>query len=443
MLPPKNDTFPVPSPIDRISRPFLHFLKIETSGGMVLLVCALIAFVLANSPWAAAYSGFWHIPIAIKFGNFEVSHSLAHWINDGLMTIFFFVVGLEIKREMLVGELREVRAAILPVMAAIGGMALPAAMYLFVLGDQRGTTGWAVPMATDIAFVVGFLSLLGSRVPHGLKVFLLSLAIIDDIGAVIVIAIFYSAGISLHALALGAGGFGVVWFFNRIGVRRIPVYVLLGIVIWFAFLFSGVHPTVAGVLLGLLTPASAWIGDKVFYEVFVDLQERFKRRNVTHQKRTAEVAKIATAAKETVSPLERLEFGLHPWVAFFIMPVFALANAGVSVADSNILSPVSVAVATGLTFGKPIGICLFSWIAVRFMGARLPSGVSWLSMIGAGCLAGIGFTMSIFITGLAFTDESLLVSGKLGTLVGSAVSAAFGLGILYTSLRRMPAGAGA
>lgn len=425
------------TPIERMSRPFLNFLHIEAAGGVVLLVCTAIALILANSPWAQIYIDFWKLPIAISFSDFKLSLSLSHWINDGLMTIFFFVVGLEIKRELIDGELKNRQAAMLPIIAAVGGMVIPALFYTLNIRGNEGATAWGIPMATDIAFVVGFLSLFGKRVPHGLKIFVLSLAIVDDLGAILIIAAVYSKSISIGALTLGFLGLGIVALLNRLGVRRVPVYVFVGGLIWLAFLTSGVHPTIAGVLLGLLTPASAWIGDRTFIDVLSALTDRWMSSGATKPPDNRNhVNHLISTARETVSPLERLEVTLHPWVAFFIMPVFALANAGVPLAAHAISAPISIAVTSGLFLGKPLGILLFSWLAVRFFGGRLPEKVSWSSMLGAGFLAGIGFTMSIFIASLAL-DGDLLVEGKVGTLLGSSLSAIIGLGILYFVLPRL------
>lgn len=427
-----SDNITPQTPIEKIKRPFLHFLHIETSGGFVLLAFTITALLLANSPWAETFANIWKIPLAVSFGKAELSHSLGHWINDGLMTIFFFVVGLEIKRELTSGELKSKRAAILPAMAALGGMIIPALFYTLSISGKPGADGWGIPMATDIAFVVGFLSLLGKRVPHGLKIFILSLAIVDDLGAILVIAAVYSSNISISALALGFVGLGLTVFLNRLGVRRVPVYIFVGVFIWFSFLFSGIHPTISGVLLGLLTPTSAWVGDRAFFDVLSSLREKWSNFSAnTH--RGSHVNNLIVAARETVSPLERLEYALHPWVAFFIMPIFALANAGVPLAAEALTSPISMAVTLGLVLGKPAGILLFSWLAVKFIGAKLPEKVNWSSLLGASCLAGVGFTMSIFIAGLAL-DGDLLVAGKVGTLLASTMSAISGLGILFFAL---------
>jgi NhaA family Na+:H+ antiporter len=404
-----------------------RFLQIESASGFVLLGCTVVALVLANSPWSAAFADFWQVRVGFAVAGFELNEPLHFWVNEGLMTLFFFVVGLEIKRELVAGELRDPRKAALPVMAALGGMVVPAVIYLLWQGGQPGQAGWGIPMATDIAFVVGFLALLGPRVPLGLKILLLSLAIADDIGAVLVIAVVYTTAISLPALAVAAAGFGATSFFNRIGVRQVAIYVVVGAGIWLAFLKSGVHPTVAGVLLGLLTPASAWVGHRALQDVLTDVLRRLRgnRGEGAHPHRPRALGHLVTTAREAISPLERLETRLHPWVAFGIMPAFALANAGVKIEPAALGNPVALAVAAGLVLGKPIGIVLFSWLAVHIGLARLPAGVNWRIMVGAGCLAGIGFTMSLFLAGLAL-DGPLLDAGKIGTLTGSSVSAILG-----------------
>lgn len=427
--------------VGRWTRPFVRFMQIESAGGFVLLACTVAALLLANSPWSAVYAQIWATKINLTIGGwslFDAKHdTLLHLINDGLMTIFFLIVGLEIKHELVAGELRDRRKAALPIVGAIGGMIFPALIYLSFQTGQEGRSGWGIPVATDIAFVVGFLALLGNRVPFGLKVMLLTLAIADDIGAVLVIAFFYSTDISLLALGCAAAGIVLTYFFNGIGVRRMGIYVLVGIGIWFAFLKSGVHPTLAGVLMGLLTPASAWVGDRRLLDVISDVLQRLHFISSSDEHATKDrhqaLGLLAVSAREGISPLERLELGLQPWVAFLIIPLFALANAGVEVNVGSLQSPIAFAVAAGLVLGKPIGIVLFSWAAVKLGLARLPSGVNWKIMLGAGCLAGIGFTMSIFIAGLAL-EANLLDAGKLGTLIGSAVSAIAGCVLLLLFL---------
>ncbi len=418
-------------PVNRLLRPLARFLAVESSSGIVLLACTVVALILANSPWSAAFHDFWHTPIGLTVGAVHMSMSLHHGINDGLMTLFFFVVGLEIKREIVAGELSELKKAMLPIVAALGGMVVPAAVYLIFHFGQPTAQGWGIPMATDIAFVVGFLALLGPRVPHSLKILLLSLAIADDIGATLVIALVYTADLALPALAAGVAGFGLIICLRWLGVRRVLVYFVVGTVIWAAFSKSGVHPTVAGVALGLLTPARPWLGDRLSLDVVVDL---FRR-----------VGASGTLAKpeqrlESISPVERLEHALHPWVAFLIMPVFALANAGVHLELAEIGKPVALAVAAGLILGKPIGIALFCWASARLGLTRLPAEINGKILIGAGCLAGIGFTMSLFIAGLALEGRHL-EEAKIGILGGSTVSAVLGFWLLARFLPRQSSAA--
>ncbi|MBI1904146.1 MAG: Na+/H+ antiporter NhaA [Planctomycetia bacterium] len=430
------------APVQRWMRPLRRFLEIEAASGVVLLVCTVIALVLANTPWAGAVAGFGETHVRFGIGGWELSESLLHVVNDGLMTIFFFLVGLEIKREFVAGELRDPKKAALPVVAALGGMIAPAAIYLTVIRGGPGQAGWGIPMATDIAFVVGVMALLGPRVPLGLKIMLLSLAIADDIGAVLVIALFYSTSISGVALGLAAIGFALVFILNRIGVRRVPLYVIVGAGIWLVFFKSGVHPTVAGVLLGLVTPASAWVGDRGLLDVIDDVRHSLDDNAARHVARDRNhlLGELRVATREADSPLDRLQSALHPWVAFVIMPLFALANAGVAVRPAALGDSIAVAVAAGLVLGKPLGIVFFSWLAVRVGLARLPGGVNWKVMLGAGCLAGIGFTMSLFIAGLALNDQAL-DAGKVGTLTGSTTSAILGSLLLVVFLPKRSAAA--
>jgi NhaA family Na+:H+ antiporter len=412
---PSDATVSLPvAPVDRWLAPLSRFLHIEAASGIVLLSCTAVALALANSPLAAWFAGVWKTPVSLSLGGLTVSGDIGHLVvNDGLMTLFFFVVGLELKRELVHGELRDPRKALLPVFAALGGVLMPAGIYLALQWGEPGQRGWAIPMATDIAFVVGFLALFGRRVPIGLKILLLSLAIVDDLVAVLIIAFVFTEAIAWSWLGAAAIAFSMVVLFHRIGVRAVGVYVALGAFIWLAFLESGVHPTVAGVLLGLLTPAQAWIGAQSFPARF--------------------------AAHESVSPLQRLEHGLHPWVAFVIMPVFALANAGVTLSPASVGEPVAVAVAVALTVGKPVGILLLCVAAVRLRVTDLPEGVTWGMLTGGACLAGIGFTMALFLNTLAFPVDQYSVlesAGKVGTLAGSVASAVIGAAVLTKALAR-------
>lgn len=430
-----NNSVSLPAePIDRVVGPLARFLHVEAASGVVLLLVTFVALVLANSPASETFLAFWKTPIGISIGEFELRHSLKHWINDGTMVIFFFVVGLEVKRELVLGELKDLRAAALPLAAAAGGMLAPAAIYLAFQWGAEGRHGWGIPMATDIAFVVGCMAVLGSRVPRGLRIMLLSLAIADDVGAILVIAVGYTEDVRLVALAWGFAGIGAVLLMQRLGVRSIPVYVVLGVGIWFGFHESGVHATIAGVIIGLLTPAHPWVSGSLLAKFVHGLGDFIKGASWQDPgERQAMVRSMERAARETVSPVERLESALHPWVGFVIMPIFAFANAGVPVNASAFTDPVAVAVIAGLCIGKPLGIVVFSRLAVHFGLATLPQGVTWGVLAAGGALAGIGFTMSLFIAGLALTGE-LLDAAKIGVLAGSALSAAIGMAFLYRLL---------
>ncbi len=438
-----NDLARLPAkPVDRIIEPLARFLRIEAASGFLLLFATCLALALANSPLANAFLGLWKTPFGLTFGTFEMNHSLRHWINDGLMAIFFFVVGLEVKRELVLGELRDLRTAALPIIAAAGGMVVPATLYLAGQLGQPGERGWGIPMATDIAFVVGCLAVLGTRVPAGLRIVLLSLAIADDIGAILVIAIGYTSHINLAALFLGLLGLGVVRGLARLGVRSVPIYCIVGVVIWLAFHASGVHATIAGVILGLLTPAHVWVSAGRLHAIVQQFTayvegERWSNEGKNH----AALRDIQVAAREILSPLERLETALHPWVSFVIMPLFALANAGVAINVMDFGEPVAIAVMVGLGVGKPVGIVSFSWLAVRVGIAKLPEGVNWSILTAGGILAGIGFTMALFIAGLAL-EGVLLNAAKVGILSGSALSAVIGTLLLFWLLPRPVSSAG-
>jgi len=356
-----------------------------------------------------------------------------------LMTIFFFVVGLEVKREIVGGELRDPKKALLPIIGAIGGVITPSLIYAMLQSGEAGQRGWAIPMATDIAFVVGILALFGSRIPFTLKIFLLTLAIVDDLVAVIVIAAFFTKTILMDYLALASLGLGVTYFLNKIGVRSVAVYFAIGSVIWIAFHKAGVHPTIAGVLLGLLTPASAWIGKRTFMEVFADFWESIRDTDSESEKLPVDIEQLQFVARESLSPLHRLELSLHPWVAFFVMPVFALANAGVPLEASAVSHPVAVSIAVSLAIGKPVGILLFCFLAIQTGLTRLPEGVRWSTFIAGAFLGGIGFTMSLFLNALSFPSSEfpdLESAGKVGTLMGSLISSALGCALMVYSLRR-------
>ncbi|HSW56654.1 MAG TPA: Na+/H+ antiporter NhaA [Ignavibacteriaceae bacterium] len=431
-------------PIELILKPINQFLHQEASGGILLIICTVIALFWANSPWSESYHHFWHTHLTVNLGNFlNLDYSVHHWINDGLMAIFFFTVGLEIKRELLVGELSSVQKASLPIAGALGGMIVPAILYtIFNIGGE-GASGWGIPMATDIAFVVGMMALLGPRVPLTLKIFVLALAIADDIGAVLVIAIFYTAEISTTALIIAAIALVILLTLNRLGTKSLIPYTVLGVILWLAFLKSGVHATIAGVLLAFTIPAVSRYDTNKFSEKVKQLIKSFDEtgdhwKNVlNNSERQHDVLAIESSCEKILTPLQRFEHGLHPWVSFFIIPVFALANAGVTLAGLDILdslfSPVSIGIIAGLFIGKQFGIFAFSFIAVKLKLASLPEGVNWKNLYGAGILAGIGFTMSLFIAGLAFNNPALLDLSKIGILTGSLLSGVVGFLFLKTS----------
>jgi len=430
-----------PRPIDAIYRPFQRFAHDAASGGIVLLIFTIIALAWANSPWEKSYHELWHTELTFALGSFELSSTLHHWINDGLMVIFFFVVGLEIKREVLTGELASPRKAMLAIAAAVGGMVLPALIYASFNYGTPEAHGWGIPMATDIAFALGILALLGDGVPLPLKVFLAALAIVDDLGAVLVIAIFYTSELDLAALLAGFGVLATMAVLNRLGVRNPHVYFLFGVVLWICFLKSGVHATIAGVLAAMTIPARTLIDEDTFLARSRFLIDQIKKPDSDellggHREKVRNLASNLESAAEYVQPpLHRFEHGLHPWTSFFIMPVFALANAGISVGGhfaEALAEAATLGVMLGLVVGKPVGVTLFAWLAVRFGWASLPAGVSWKQVYGVGWLAGIGFTMSLFIGGLAFDDDAHIMMGKVGILVGSLIA---GLGG-YLLLRR-------
>jgi NhaA family Na+:H+ antiporter len=431
---------------DRVFSALDRFLHVEAMGGVVLLVAATAALLWANSPAADSYHDFWDATLTIGVGGLLSEQTLHFWINDGLMTIFFLVVGMEVRREMHEGALAEVRLAALPLAAAIGGVAVPALLYLAVNTSPALRAGWAVPTATDIAFAVGVLALLGRSIPGSVRVFLLALAVIDDIAAVMVIAAFYSSGgLQYSGFLLAAAGVLLVLGFQRIGIGAAYAYVLPGAIVWFGLLHGGIHPTLAGVVLGLMTPvASQRAGERPIDAASKALTALGRRRHtMDHDPRALlePLRQLRYAQREILPPVVRVQMALHPWVAYGVMPLFALANAGVSVSGADaptVSSSVMLGVVLALLVGKPVGIVLAAWIAVRLRWCVLPPGLTWPGVLLVGCLGGIGFTMSIFIATLAFADESLLAAAKSGVLLASAGAGVLGLTLGGLWLRRAP-----
>ena len=424
----------------RLVRPAQAFVQAEASGGIVLLAAAIFALLWANSPWDAAYHDLWHARLRLDLNRTAIDDTLGHLVNDGLMAIFFFVAGLEIKRELLHGELASRRRAALPVAAALGGMAVPAAIYAAFNAGSEGARGWGIPMATDIAFSLGVLALLGRRAPFNVKVLLLALAIVDDLGAIAVIAVFYSDSLSPAALAWAAAVVVLVVAARRAGVTSAWPYVVLGAALWLAVYKSGVHATIAGVVLAMLTPASAVFARERFEANALDLAARFRaaRDAGDRDAEQAALGEIERLARGSEAPLDRLERALHPWVSYLVVPLFALANAGIAI-DGGALrdaasSSVTAGVALGLVVGKPVGVVLFAWLAVRTGLATLPANVRMLPVAGVGLLAGIGFTVSLFVTGLAFDSASLQADAKMAILGASVIAGAAG----YVYLRLAP-----
>lgn len=427
----------------RRRRAFTEFLHHQSTGGIVLFVAAVVAMAWANSPWRASYHHLWEHTVTLTAGDLTLRGTLHHWINDGLMALFFFVVGLELKREVVGGELSRPRDALLPVAAGLGGMLVPAALYLAFNRGGEAHAGWGIPMATDIAFAVGVMSLLGDRVPTGLKVFLTTLAIADDLGAVLVIAFFYTSEISLDNLLIGIAFLAVLWGGNRLGVRTPWFYAVFGIAgMWTAFLLSGIHATIAGVLAAFTIPAVTRMDEPAFVArikrhiaAFADLEPNGKP--TLSEDQLAVIQRIETDCERAATPLQRLEKALHPLVAFGVMPLFALANAGVELPVDPLgalTSPVALGVGTGLLLGKPLGICLTVLLLMRLGVGRPGAGITRGHLLGMGFLAGIGFTMSLFVNELAFADPGMREAAKLGILLASLLAGTVG----FLLLRRLP-----
>lgn len=427
-------------------RPAQEFIQIEAAGGIVMLIAAVVALIWANSPWNGGYEALWGTRITIEVGGLiQLDHlTLRDWISDAGMVLFFFVVGLEIKRELVLGELRNPRTAALPAIAAIGGMVVPALIYLVFNAGTPAGQGWGIPMATDIAFSVGVITLVGTRVSPGAKLFLLTLAIVDDLGAIVVIALFYTEQLSFEWLGVAILAVGVVGNLHRVNVRSLGPYVGLGMVAWFALHESGVHATLVGVALGLITPAWSLYNPARFAPearlLVADVEKVFDDNRFDHNEHErvgAALNSLRHLVTETESPLERLEKILNPWVSFLIVPLFALANAGISLSGDSLSGAwgnrVVMGVVFGLVIGKTVGVFSATWLACRFGLGSLPSGTSWLAILGVSICSGIGFTVAIFVTNLSFSDPNLTDSAKLGVLAASLIAGLAGFFVLRLS----------
>jgi Na+:H+ antiporter, NhaA family len=426
----------ITTPIQLITSPFVRFARMEAAGGIVLLASTIVALIWANSPWQHSYHHFLETQVSIGFGNFVITENRHEWINDGLMSLFFFLVGLEIKREILVGELSSLRRAALPFVAALGGMIVPALIYLGVTHGANVPQGWAIPIATDIAFALGLLAFFGTRVPVTLKVFITALAIVDDILAVIVIALFYTAQLNYTSLAIGLGCIAVSLLANISGIRNPLVYATIGVFAWCAVLNSGVHATIAGILLAFTIPSSTVLDRRRFLQQSRVLLDRLEHVPPNSADEHSTLHTLEQNLELVQSPLQRIEHSLQPWVGFLIMPLFALSNAGVNVSQnlsSALGHPLTLGVGLGLVIGKPLGIWLFGDLAVRTRLALPLQDVSSRHIFGAACLCGIGFTMSLFVATLAFQDGFLLDTAKIAILFASLTSGIFGGLLLATS----------
>lgn len=447
-LPPTPVQLATQRAFDAIGR----FLHIEAVSGIALLIAAVAALIWANSPFAASYHALWHTPVTLGIGELVFSRDLHFWVNDILMTVFFLVVGMEVRREMHDGALASLRTAALPMIAALGGVVCPALIFLAVNGDEPMRHGWAIPTATDIAFAVGVLAILGKSVPGSIRIMLLALAIIDDIAAVLIIALFYSGGLDAHGLVVAMGGIAAVIGLRTIGIGNAYAYVIPGALVWLGLLYTGAHPTLAGVMLGLMTPVVPMRSKEPPFAAAARAAERLLEHTRAagsqagghagdHAGNLAQpLDELQQARRTLIAPVDRIVTALHPWVAFGIMPLFALANAGVSLNETDLSAPGAASVMTGvilaLVLGKPFGIFLASWASVKTGLCRLPSGATWGGVLLVGLLGGIGFTMSIFVTNLAYTDASLTGAAKLGVLIASTFAAVIGTlyGLAY--LRR-------
>ena len=423
---------PTEKPIEIISKPLNRFLHLEAASGITLIVFTILALMWANSPWSGSYYHLLHTEFKISIGGFSFSHSLQHIVNDAFMCVFFFIIGLELKREFADGELKNPKSAALPILAAIGGMIVPALLFLTINDSPQSKGGWGIVMATDIAFAVGVMALLGSRISNELKIFLLTLAVVDDIGAILVIAIFYSTEIGFASLGYSLLVVGIMIFLYRLGVRNLFAFSVLFVISWFFMLDSGIHSTILGVIVGLLAPATPDYSRDSFAQRLKTLKERFfdALENDDHHEKTVALKRMSTLSFQSMSMLERLEIFFHPWNIFYVLPLFALFNAGFEPNMDIAESGLSIAIALSLVVGKLIGVTLFSYIGLWARLANFPKDVGFVDILGVGLLAGIGFTMSIFVSTLAFADEMLIAEAKSGIFIASLFSGVAGYLIL-------------
>ncbi|GLU57402.1 Na(+)/H(+) antiporter NhaA [Dyadobacter frigoris] len=423
------------SPIDQILSPVSKFIHQEFTGGIILFINVIVAIVWVNSAWGESYHHLWDTKLSIGFHDFVFNRPLHVWINDGLMALFFFVIGLELKREFIAGELSTLKKASLPMMAALGGMLVPGGIYFLLNKNLESEHGWGIPMATDIAFALSLLSMAGRHIPGSVKVFLSALAVADDLGAVLVIAFFYTAHISYTPLIFAGVLLAILTIGNLMGVRSTLFYLFIGIAVWGGFIFSGVHATIAGVLVAFTIPARTKIDENEYIVKIRTYISNFENEipqngSLTTAEQHQTIEKIKKLSTDAETPLQKIEYSLHPWVAFVIMPLFALANAGMVIGSdffSSLLNPVSIGVSAGLLAGKFIGVLLFTYLMVRFKFSELPYRATWNHIIGVAMLAGVGFTMSLFITGLAFSHAEMVDQAKYGILLASVIAGVSGI----------------
>jgi len=432
------------SPIEKIIAPVSRFIHLEYTSGIVLLISVIAAIIWANSAWREMYHHIWEINFSIGFNTNVLSHPLHIWINDGLMAIFFFVIGLELKREFMNGELSSFKKASLPMSAAFGGMIVPALIYFVINKGTDADHGWGIPMATDIAFALALLSVAGRHIPSSIKVFLSALAVADDLGAVLVIAFFYTADVNFTALGIAGAFLLVLIVGNRLGIRSSMFYLIIGFGVWIGFLLSGVHATIAGVLVAFTIPAVTKINEVVYSSNLKKLTDEFEKEipsnsTLTTPQQHKTIQHVKKLSMEAETPLQKIEHALHPWVAFGIMPLFALANSGIVIGSdflTSVINPVSIGVTAGLVLGKFIGILFFTWLMVKTGMGILPEGANWRHITGVALLGGIGFTMSLFISGLAFKNPEFVNQAKYGILIASILAGLLGTLVLKGGLKK-------